>query len=103
MSAPATASEAPSAAPSSNSYARMRLRRRSAGGRTSAGVTGNTATIQTHALLSGSPAFDSGDGSLGEAYYNQGNKPLALLNYKKSLQLDPANDNAKKIITELDK
>jgi len=41
--------------------------------------------------------------SLGEAYYNQGNKPLALLNYKKSLQLDPANDNAKKIITELDK
>jgi CubicO group peptidase (beta-lactamase class C family) len=41
--------------------------------------------------------------SLGEAYYNQGNKPLALLNYKRSLQLDPANDNAKKIITELDK
>ncbi|SEM61252.1 Beta-lactamase [Mucilaginibacter gossypiicola] len=41
--------------------------------------------------------------SLGEAYYNQGNKPLALLNYKKSLQLDPANDNAKKIIIELDK
>ncbi|MDB5149889.1 MAG: tetratricopeptide repeat protein [Mucilaginibacter sp.] len=41
--------------------------------------------------------------SLGEAYYNQGNKPLALLNYKKSLQLDPANDNAKKIINELDK
>ncbi|AYL95684.1 serine hydrolase [Mucilaginibacter celer] len=41
--------------------------------------------------------------SLGEAYYNQGNKPLALLNYKKSLQLDPTNDNAKKIITELDK
>lgn len=41
--------------------------------------------------------------SLGEAYYNQGNKLLALLNYKKSLQLDPANDNAKKIITELDK
>lgn len=41
--------------------------------------------------------------SLGEAYYNQGNKSLALLNYKKSLQLDPANDNAKKFITELDK
>ncbi|MEO3403635.1 serine hydrolase [Mucilaginibacter sp. CAU 1740] len=41
--------------------------------------------------------------SLGEAYYNQGNKPLALLNYKKSLQLDPTNDNAKKIIAELDK
>jgi cytochrome c-type biogenesis protein CcmH/NrfG len=41
--------------------------------------------------------------SLGEAYYNQGNKSLALLNYKKSLQLDPANDNAKKLITELDK
>jgi tetratricopeptide (TPR) repeat protein len=41
--------------------------------------------------------------SLGEAYYNQGNKSLALLNYKKSLQLDPTNDNAKKIIAELDK
>ncbi|UOE52349.1 serine hydrolase [Mucilaginibacter sp. SMC90] len=41
--------------------------------------------------------------SLGEAYYNQGNKPLALMNYKKSLQLDPANDNAKKFITELDR
>jgi CubicO group peptidase (beta-lactamase class C family) len=41
--------------------------------------------------------------SLGEAYYNQGNRALALFNYKKSLQLDPTNDNAKKIITELDK
>ncbi|QEM10446.1 serine hydrolase [Mucilaginibacter rubeus] len=41
--------------------------------------------------------------SLGEAYYNQSNKSLALLNYKKSLQLDPANENAKKFITELDK
>ena len=40
--------------------------------------------------------------SLGEAYYIQGDKKNALLNYKKSLQLDPANKHAKKIIAELE-
>jgi dienelactone hydrolase/predicted negative regulator of RcsB-dependent stress response len=32
---------------------------------------------------------------LGEAYMNAGQKQLAIDNYKKSLELDPANDNAK--------
>ncbi|MGY0035611.1 serine hydrolase [Pedobacter sp. NJ-S-72] len=34
--------------------------------------------------------------SLGEAYYKQGNKDLALLNYKRSLELNPENDESKK-------
>jgi cytochrome c-type biogenesis protein CcmH/NrfG len=41
--------------------------------------------------------------SLGEAYYKQGDKQNALANYKRSLQLDPANQNAKSIIAELEK
>ncbi len=32
--------------------------------------------------------------SMGEAYEKAGNKPLAIENYKRSLELDPANDNA---------
>jgi tetratricopeptide (TPR) repeat protein len=41
--------------------------------------------------------------SLGEAYMNTGNKELAIENYKKSLELDPNNDNAKKMIEQLQK
>jgi len=41
--------------------------------------------------------------SLGEAYYNIGNKEKALLNYKKSLALDPTNSTAKNVILELEK
>jgi cytochrome c-type biogenesis protein CcmH/NrfG len=33
--------------------------------------------------------------SLGEAYMNAGEKQLAIDNYKKSLELNPENDNAK--------
>ncbi|RYG87267.1 MAG: hypothetical protein EON59_07925 [Alphaproteobacteria bacterium] len=32
--------------------------------------------------------------SLGEAYQTAGNKPLAITNYRKSLELNPANQNA---------
>jgi tetratricopeptide (TPR) repeat protein len=39
---------------------------------------------------------------LGEAYYKKGDKAKALLNYKRSLELDPANENAKAIIKELE-
>jgi tetratricopeptide (TPR) repeat protein len=42
-------------------------------------------------------AFDS----LGEAYLKAGDKPNALINYKRSLELNPQNDNAKKVIAEL--
>jgi CubicO group peptidase (beta-lactamase class C family) len=40
--------------------------------------------------------------SLGEAYYKKGDKAKALLNYKRSLELDPTNETAKAIIKELE-
>ena len=39
--------------------------------------------------------------SLGEAYMNAGNKPLAIANYQKSLQRNPKNHNAEKILQKL--
>ncbi len=41
--------------------------------------------------------------SLGEAYAAAVNKELALLNYRKSLELDPKNENARKVIERLEK
>ena len=41
--------------------------------------------------------------SLGEAYMKDGNKGLAIKNYEKSLEFDPENDNAKKMLEELKK
>ncbi|MGY4539133.1 CubicO group peptidase (beta-lactamase class C family) [Mucilaginibacter sp. UYNi724] len=54
----------------------------------------NTALFPTSGNL-----FDS----LGEAYYAKGDKAKALINYKKSLQLDPKNEAAKAVIAELEK
>jgi tetratricopeptide (TPR) repeat protein len=42
-------------------------------------------------------AFDS----LGEAHLNNGNKSLAKKYYQKSLELNPANGNAKDILSQL--
>ncbi|HMQ47403.1 MAG TPA: DJ-1/PfpI family protein [Saprospiraceae bacterium] len=39
--------------------------------------------------------------SLGEAYQKAGFKDKAIANYKKSLELNPANENAKKFLEEL--
>ena len=39
--------------------------------------------------------------SLGDAYLEQGNKKLARLNYKKSLELNPKNRHAKRVLSEL--
>ncbi len=39
--------------------------------------------------------------SLGEAYLKDGNKELAIKNYKKSVAIDPSNTNAIKILKEL--
>ncbi|SHL58230.1 serine hydrolase [Chryseobacterium polytrichastri] len=39
--------------------------------------------------------------SLGEAYLKTGNKELAIINYKKAVELDSKNDNAKKMLNEL--
>ena len=41
--------------------------------------------------------------SLGEAYLANGDKKMALLHYKKSVALDPSNENGKKIIEEISK
>jgi tetratricopeptide (TPR) repeat protein len=42
-------------------------------------------------------AFDS----LGEAYMKNGDSKKAIENYKKSLELNPGNDNAKKMIEKI--
>ena len=39
--------------------------------------------------------------SLGEAYLNAGNNELAIENYKKSLLLEPGNDNAVEVLKKL--
>jgi tetratricopeptide (TPR) repeat protein len=39
--------------------------------------------------------------SLGEGYAAAGNKKLAILNYEKSVQLNPKNENGKKILAQL--
>ena len=44
-----------------------------------------------------SNAYDS----LGEAYMKAGQKDLAIVNYKKSLQLDPGNQNAVGLLKKL--
>jgi tetratricopeptide (TPR) repeat protein len=41
--------------------------------------------------------------SLGEAYMKAGNKKLAVKNYKKSLELNPQNKNAKEMLQTLGK
>ena len=40
--------------------------------------------------------------SLGEAYLKSGEQTLAITNYKKSLALNPANDNARDVLKSLD-
>lgn len=39
--------------------------------------------------------------SLGEAYMKDGQKDLAIKNYRKSLKLNPENDNARKMLKKL--
>ena len=41
--------------------------------------------------------------SLGEAYMKAGEKELAIRNYERSLELDPKNENAKKMLEDLRK
>jgi len=41
--------------------------------------------------------------SLGEAYMKAGERELAIKNYEKSLELDPRNENAKKMLKDLRK
>lgn len=41
--------------------------------------------------------------SLGEAYLKNGDKELAIKNYKRSVELDPKNENGKKVLADLSK
>jgi len=47
------------------------------------------------------PHWSNAYDSLGEAYMDDGNKPLAIANYQKSLQLNPANHGAVLAIQKL--
>ena len=47
------------------------------------------------------PGSSNGFDSLGEAYMKAGFKSEAVKNYKKSLELDPENENAKKMIERI--
>ncbi|WP_317048671.1 tetratricopeptide repeat protein [Flavobacterium glaciei] len=40
---------------------------------------------------------------MGEAYLKNGDTKLAIINYKKSVELDPNNENGKKILNEISK
>ena len=54
--------------------------------------------LNTFAFPKSANAFDS----LGEAYLEAGNKELAIENYKKSLLLNPENENAREILKRLE-
>lgn len=53
--------------------------------------------LNVEAFPQSSNAYDS----LGEAYMDDANKPQAIANYQKSLQLNPKNGNAVKILQKL--
>ncbi|MGD9347913.1 MAG: tetratricopeptide repeat protein, partial [Candidatus Aminicenantes bacterium] len=48
------------------------------------------------------PDYANGYDSLGEAYMANGENELAIKNYKKSLALDPQNDNAVQKLKKLE-
>ena len=54
--------------------------------------------LNTEAFPESANAYDS----LGEAYVNDGQTDLAIENYKKSLELNPDNNNAKNILRRLE-
>lgn len=39
--------------------------------------------------------------SLGEAYYKAGNLEEAILNYEKSIEINPKNEGGKRMLTEI--
>ncbi len=47
------------------------------------------------------PKSGNAHDSLGEAYFKAGNKELAIINYKKAVELDPTNKNAAKMLEEI--
>jgi len=55
--------------------------------------------INTETFPKSGNAYDS----LAEAYLADGDKKLAIVNYKKSVELDPTNENGKKVLAEISK
>ncbi|MBE8727156.1 serine hydrolase [Flavobacterium hungaricum] len=55
--------------------------------------------INTETFPKSGNAYDS----LGEAYLADGDKKLAIVNYKKSVELDPTNEGGKKVLAEITK
>jgi Flp pilus assembly protein TadD len=53
--------------------------------------------LNVEAYPQSSNAYDS----LGEAYMDNGNKPLAIANYRKSLELNPKNKNGAVMLQKL--
>lgn len=53
--------------------------------------------LNTKAFPKSANAFDS----LGEGYMKAGNKDEAVANYRKSLEMDPSNSNAKEMLAKL--
>ncbi len=49
------------------------------------------------------PDYANGYDSLAEAYMNAGENELAIKNYRKSLELEPGNNNAKEMLKKLRK
>jgi cytochrome c-type biogenesis protein CcmH/NrfG len=47
------------------------------------------------------PGSSNAYDSLGEAYIKSGDNELAIKNYKKSVELDPGNENAKENLVKL--
>jgi CubicO group peptidase (beta-lactamase class C family) len=66
------------------------------GSRVDDAVTVFELNVKEHPQSGG--AYDS----LGEGYFNAKNYPLALKNYKKSLELDPQNTNGSTMITKIE-
>ncbi len=52
-------------------------------------------------ILMDNPESWNGYDSIGEAYYNLGDNEKAISNYKKSLELNPQNTNAVKMLKKL--
>lgn len=53
-------------------------------------------------ILMDNPQSWNGYDSIGEAYYKLGDKEKAIANYKKSLELNPQNTNATKMLKEIE-
>jgi tetratricopeptide (TPR) repeat protein len=66
--------------------------------RESSARSNSTSQIELNQLPESSDAYDS----LGEAYMKAGQKQAAIDSYKKSLEKDPGNDNAKQKLKELE-